>query len=133
MNNDLQAFVPEVKRLEIRGLTIEVGPLKIKQIPVMLNAFAAFSGKAATEQGVQRSDWLGLFADHSDKIVEAIAVATGQKSEWVNDLYPDEAILLAEAIWEVNQDFFVNRVLPALTRALGGAPQLPLSSHPATH
>lgn len=133
MSNDLQAFVPEVRRLDIRGQVIEIGPLTVRQIPVMLKAFSAFSGKAASDAGVQRDDWLTLFAEHTDKIVEAIAVATKQPQSWVNDLYADEVILLAEAIWEVNQDFFVNRVLPALTKALGGAPQLPPSLQPVTH
>ena len=133
MSTDLQAFVPEVKKLNVRGLVIEIGPLTVRQIPVMLKAFSAFRGKAATDSGVQKDDWLVLFSEHTDKIVEAIAVATGQHPDWVYALYPDEVILLAEAIWEVNQDCFVHRVLPVLTRALGGAPQLPTSLGPGTH
>ena len=133
MSTDLQAFVPEVKKLNIRGLVIDIGPLTVRQIPVMLKAFSAFSGKAASDSGVQKDDWLALFSEHTDKIVDAIALATGQNQDWVYALYPDEVILLAEAIWEVNQDFFVNRVLPVLTKALGGAPQLPASLHPVTH
>ena len=133
MSTDLQAFVPEVKKLDIRGRAVEVGPLTVRQIPVMIKAFSVFSGKAATDSGVQKDDWMTLFAEHTDKIVEAIAVAIRQPQDWVYELHPDEAIILCEAIWEVNQDFFVNRVLPVLTKALGGAPQLPPSLHPVTH
>ena len=133
MSNELAVFVPEPKIVKIRGVDVKVAPLKLRQFPVMLKAFSVFSDKAALKDGVGKADWLEIFSNHSDKIIEAIAVATEQPQNWVLDLYPDEGILLAEAIWEVNQDFFVQRVLPTLLRALAGAPRLPDSLAPVTH
>ena len=46
-----------------------------------------------------------------------MAIATRRPVDWVAGLGLDEAVRLAEAVFEVNADFFIQRVLPSLTEA----------------
>jgi hypothetical protein len=52
-------------------------------------------------------------------VVVALAVAARRPREWVAQLSLDAAIQLAEAVFEVNADFFIRRLLPTLTKAAG--------------
>ena len=50
-------------------------------------------------------------------IHKAVAIASRRPPEWVTNLALDDAVRLAEAVFEVNADFFIQRVLPSLTEA----------------
>lgn len=52
-------------------------------------------------------------------MIEAVAIASRRPNEWVAGLELDEAIRLAQAVFEVNADFFIRRLLPAITEAAG--------------
>ncbi|MCB1630603.1 MAG: hypothetical protein H7A12_07270 [Pseudomonadales bacterium] len=73
-----------------------------------------------------------------DDLVRAVAIATDQTEDWLGELLPDEFLPLVTAVVEVNADFFVRRVLPALnaatetTLATLGMTPLPSSSPTAT-
>ena len=47
--------------------------------------------------------------------IEAVSIASRRPTEWVVGLDLDEAVRLAEAVFEVNADFFIRRLLPSLT------------------
>jgi len=49
----------------------------------------------------------------------AIAIAARKPQDWVEALSLDDAITLATALFEVNADFFVQRVVPTLQQASG--------------
>lgn len=62
-------------------------------------------------------DWLALLTEHGDAILDALAIAARRPREWVEALSLDNAVQLATALFEVNVDFFVQRVVPAIQSA----------------
>lgn len=115
--DDLENVLPaEWQVVTVGGELIEVTPLTIGQLPAFTRALrpclAQFDG--AGDGGV---DIAALLAEHGEHIIEAVAVAVRRPREWVSALPADEFIALAEKIMEVNADFFLRRVLPALTSA----------------
>lgn len=52
-----------------------------------------------------------------EDLVRAVAIATDQTEDRLGELLPDEFLALVTAVVDVNADFFVRRVLPALNAA----------------
>jgi len=62
-------------------------------------------------------DWLDLLAAHGNGVLELLALTTRPERAWVDDLSLDDAVQLAAAVFKVNADFFVHRVVPGITRS----------------
>lgn len=52
----------------------------------------------------------------SGPVMSVMAMAVGKPVEWVENLDPDEGILLLIKVWEVNKDFFMRRLGPMLQK-----------------
>lgn len=106
-------YQPKVIDVVVRGGTVSVAPLTVGQIPAFARALRplvpALQGGAA--------DWLGLIADHGEAVIEACSIATEMKHEDLGGLPPDEFFALAEAVIEVNMDFFTRRLTRAVEQA----------------
>ncbi len=114
-NQDVLAALPPVPHtLEIAGETLELTPLKIGELPAFVRAIRPFAQHIGVEV-----DWLALFGERGEDVVVALAVAARRPREWVAQLSLDAAIQLAEAVFEVNADFFIRQVTPALLRLAG--------------
>lgn len=119
------------------GQIITVKPITVGQLPRFVKAIrpafgalvalapATSSPEAAGGQGAGDTtdtteldpvELLDLYAEHGPAINEAITICTGMKAEAVDSLQLDEAFSLLQALWTVNRDFFVHRVLPMLGR-----------------
>ena len=113
MGGDTFAALPPVPvTLVIGGERLELTPLKVGDVP----AFARAVQPAAASLSAS-PDWLELLALHGEAMIEAVAIASCRPPEWVRDLELDDAVRLAEAVFEVNAGFFIQRVLPSLTEA----------------
>ena len=113
MGGDTFVALPPVPvTLVIGGERLELTPLKVGDVP----AFARAIQPAAVSLSAS-PDWLKLLALHGEAVVEAVAIASRRPPEWVRDLEIDDAVRLAESVFEVNADFFIQRVLPSLTEA----------------
>ena len=106
------ALLPVPVTLVIGGERLELTPLKVGDVP----AFARAIQPAAASLSAS-PDWLALLAEHGEAVIDAVAIASRRPSEWVTSLALDDAVRLAEAVFEVNADFFIQRVLPSLTEA----------------
>lgn len=104
----LETYIPEARHLVIAGKPVTVAPLKVRQIP----AFARAIAPAA--QAVFSGDLMGAVAAHGEALIEAMAIATGESAEWLGELEADAFLALVGEVVEVNADFFVRRVGPAL-------------------
>lgn len=135
--SDFAALPPLPVSIEIRGETLDLTPLRVGELPAFVRAIRPFA-----EQLTTAIDWLGICADHGESLLEAVALASRRPRLWVDGLALDEAIRLAEALLEVNADFFVRRVSPEIDRVarrlaarthatVGGMPSS-ASSPPAT-
>jgi hypothetical protein len=113
MTSDTFAALPPVPvTLVIGGERLELTPIKVGEVPAFAKAVQPVALSLSASP-----DWLALLAEHGEAVIEAVAIASRRPAEWVRDLELDEAVRLAEAVFEVNADFFIQRVLPSLTEA----------------
>lgn len=113
MDNDTFAALPPVPvSVEIAGERIDLTPLKVGEVPAFARAVQPIAASLSVSP-----DWLALLAEHGEAAIAAIAIATRRPVEWVAGLDLDEAVRLAEAVFAVNADFFIRRLLPSVTQA----------------
>ena len=71
---------------------------------------------------------LDLIEKHGDSVFEVASLCTGEPAAWLEEGEIDEFVQLAQKIFEVNRDFFRQKLAPLLAgRALssnGGGPTL---------
>ena len=101
------ALPPVPVVLVIGGERLELTPLKVGELPAFARAVQPVAASLSASP-----DWLALLAEHGEAVIEAVAIASRRPAEWVAGLGLDEAVRLAEAVFEVNADFFIQRVLP---------------------
>ena len=124
MTGETFAALPPVPvTLVIDGEPLDLTPIRVGELP----AFARAVQPAVTTLSASLSgspDWLMLMAEHGETVIEAVAIASRRPVDWVADLGLDEAVRLTEAVFEVNADFFIQRVLPGLTEAAARISQI---------
>ncbi|MFV8628146.1 hypothetical protein ACNRDB_01485 [Ralstonia pseudosolanacearum] len=108
--DDLDKLIPQPAELVVGGETLAIQPLKVGRLPAFLRAISPTLQQLKAPQ----IDWLGLFIEHGDDLLQAVAIAVDKPRAWVDGLAADEAILLAAKVVEVNADFFTRTVLPRL-------------------
>ena len=113
MGNDTFAVLPPVPVfIEIAGERIDLTPIKVGELPAFARAVQPLAASLSASP-----DWLALLAEHGEAVIAAIAIATRRPVDWVAGLDLDEAVRLAEAVFGVNADFFIRRLLPSVTQA----------------
>jgi hypothetical protein len=98
--------------IEIGGERIDLTPLKVGEVPAFARAVQPVAASLSASP-----DWLALMAEHGDAVIDAVAIASRRPREWVAALDLDEAVRLAEAVFGVNANFFIQRLLPSVTQA----------------
>ena len=88
-----------------------ISPVKVKDLPAFLAATEPIARELA------EGDIFAALARHADRLIEATAIGAGVEREWLEDQEADVLVDLAAKVMEVNADFFVRRVLPAITQA----------------
>lgn len=116
-DNDLDILDPTGRNVMVGGRTVSVVPLTIGQLPRFVRAIQPAAPLLAGDTDI---NWLPLVAEHGEALIAAAAVATGIEPKDIEALAPDEFVLLCGAIFEVNCDFFVQRLAPAMERASDG-------------
>jgi hypothetical protein len=114
MATEGQAFAalpPEPLILSVSGETLEVTPLRIGELPTFARAVKPIAAHLSTQP-----DWMLILAEDGEALIQALAIACRRPPEWLAALSLDEAIQVAEAVFEVNADFFIQRVVPQLQR-----------------
>ena len=112
MGDPFAALPPVPVMLVIGGERLELTPLKVGDVPAFARAVQPVAASLSASP-----DWLALLALHGEAVIDAVAIASRRPPEWVSGLALDDAVRLAEAVFEVNADFFIQRVLPSLTDA----------------
>lgn len=109
------------EQVTVRGETITVGPLELRQIgpftreiryivPGVMRAL----GAADMTDGSFELAALDLLADSAEQVQHALAAAIDRDPEWIGRATADEVIVLAQAVYRVNRDFFGRKVAPLL-------------------
>lgn len=111
---DPLAVLPPIPvEIRVAQQTLSLTPLVLGELPAFAKAIQLFTADLAIEP-----DWLRLLGSHGEAMIEAMAIASRQPREWIAGLALDEAIFLAQALFEVNADFFIQRVVPKLGEAV---------------
>lgn len=109
--NSLAALPPVPESLVIAGETLEISPLKVGELPAFARAVRSIASKVTSDP-----DWLRLLSEDGESVILALAIACRRPPDWVAALALDDAIRLAEALFGANADFFIQRVVPEITR-----------------
>ena len=113
MGKEMFAALPPVPvSVEIAGERIDLSPLKVGEVPAFARAVQPIAASLLASP-----DWLALLAEHGEAVIAAVAIAARRPVDWVAGLDLDEAVRLAEAVFGVNADFFIQRLLPSVTQA----------------
>lgn len=115
-----------------RGIAIT--PVTVGDLPAFLAAIEPIAAEVAS------GDILGALLRHADAVIAATAIGARVERAWLEQQTPDVLVELAARVLEANADFFVQRVMPALTAASeriakiasGGTPGSPGSSAPGS-
>ena len=133
-NTQFAALPPVPTSILVGSETIDATPLRIGELPAFARAVRPIASKLSPNP-----DWLRLLSEDGESVILALAIACRRPPEWVSTLALDEAILLAEAVFGANADFFIRRVVPEVTRVsnrigtlISGATPSSVSSGPDT-
>lgn len=100
------------------GRTVQVRPLTPRQLPRVLAALQPLQGAIGAGLDLERLDatrLMQLAMNHTEDVVQFVALATRQDPDWVGDgIDAAELLDLLSAVLRVNAGFFAQRVVPAL-------------------
>ncbi|MDO3530849.1 hypothetical protein Q3O93_02825 [Ralstonia pseudosolanacearum] len=113
--NAMDVFPPPPVSVAAGGECLDITPLRVGELPAFLRAVQPVASRLAGD-----IDWITLFAEEGERMLDLVALAARRPRAWVADLPIDEAIVLAEALIAVNADFFVRRVAPGVSRMAQG-------------
>jgi len=111
--SELEQLFPVPVEVRVGGELLALTPIRLGEVPSLARVLAPLAGQIGRED----TDWLELLAQHGGSVLTALSIASRKPREWIDQLPVDEAIRLAAALLEVNADFFVHRVVPALEAA----------------
>jgi hypothetical protein len=125
MNDELAALLPQPQVLQLGHRAVEITPIRVNEIQAFSRAIApmavALQG-LAVDSASGAAHWLTLVSEHTNSVVQAVAVATRSPKEWVEGLTVGELVLLATKVVEVNADFLLlvwtQQAWPALSKLL---------------
>ena len=125
------ALPPVPETVTVAGVSLDIVPLKLGELPAFARALGPLAAKLTAEP-----DWLRLLSEEGEALIQALSIACRQPVAWIEGLALDEAIRLAEIVFEANADFFIQRVVPEITRVTGSIHQrigkLPTGAMPSS-
>lgn len=126
--NELETLIPQPVDVKIGGEQIKILPIKVGKLPAFIRAVAPFFD--VFKQG-ENVDFLALLGQHGESVLDACAIGSGLTRTQIDDLDPAQLVQIAQAIVEVNMDFFIHWLLPSITAAARVATRTGASSSPA--
>ena len=110
--SDFNTFPPTPVVVQLACGALELTPVRLGELPRLLAIVRPLADVLSAEP-----DWLALFGQHGNALLELLTLTTRRERAWINDLPLDDAVQLAAAVFEVNADFFVAHVVPAIQGA----------------
>ena len=135
---DLKILLPD-EEISIGGESLLLKPFPFGKLPkvikhagVIIGLFSSLPNSIYTTKGELNLEdpavliiMMQHFAESSDVLIEIACLGTGKSREWIEDLDPYDGIFLLLKIWEVNKDFFTQRLAPLLQKYKIATPPLP--------
>ena len=108
-----ETFRPAPVVVTLSGTALELTPIRLGELPRLLAVVRPMTADLTTDP-----DWMALLGRHGDAVLDLLAITTRRERAWINDLSLEDAVQLAAAVFEVNADFFVAHVVPAIQGAV---------------
>jgi hypothetical protein len=132
-SDELATLMPQPIKLTLGSRTIDITPIRVNEITPLTRAVAPiFEALQTLRANDDAPDWLALVGEHTEAVVDTVALATRCPKDWVEGLTVGELVLLAAKVVEVNADFLTRGVWPMLgstvallTRSIGTLTQTP--------
>ncbi|WP_426787868.1 hypothetical protein [Xanthomonas campestris] len=126
--DDLDVLSPPTRKITFRGAQLELAPLTLAQIGPFIKATRPIIGKvivAASLVGAGATIevaalMMDVLEQDADAFAKGGAIVAGKPEEWVSGASLADAAALVEAVVELNEDFFGQR-LPSLMQMAGKA------------
>lgn len=112
-DNTYAALPPVANIIVINSENLELTPIRVGEIPAFAGAIQPILSRLSDSE----PNWIALISEHGDAVIDAIAIAVHRSPEWIKALELDDAVRLASKVFEVNADFFIQRLLPSITEA----------------
>ncbi len=114
VRTELDDLMDKPVKVTIGGAEYEFLPLRFG---VMMDALELMSPiiEPMLKDGFSIAALMSL---NGERIIDLAILLSGQPREWVEQLPIDDVVRLANALYEVNEGFFAQRVTPALASIL---------------
>lgn len=128
MSDDIDILTPPTRTITFRGEQLEVAPLTLAQIGPFMKATRPIIGRVIVAASLVSAGatievaalMMDVLEQDADAFAKGGAIVAGKPEAWVGGASLADAAALAEAVVELNEDFFGQR-LPSLMRAAGKA------------
>ncbi|NIJ91875.1 hypothetical protein FHT12_000533 [Xanthomonas campestris] len=128
MSDDIDILTPPTRTITFRGEQLEVTPLTLAQIGPFMKATRPIIGRVIVAASLVSAGatievaalMMDVLEQDADAFAKGGAIVAGKPEAWVGGASLADAAALAEAVVELNEDFFGQR-LPSLMRAAGKA------------
>ncbi|PPU15528.1 hypothetical protein XacyCFBP2565_06805 [Xanthomonas arboricola pv. corylina] len=126
--DDIDVITPPSRLITFRGEQLEVTPLTLAQIGPFMKATRPILGRVIVAASLVSAGatievtalMMDVLEQDADAFAKGGAIVTGRPEAWVAGASLADAAALVEAVVELNEDFFGQR-LPSLMRAAGKA------------
>jgi len=115
MSNELEQLFPTGKTISINDENLTIKPFKFGELPKVFKAIGPMTstlGNLLQNRDASFAAIAGLITDGGDSIIDLMVVGSRKPREWVEELEMDQGVEVLTAIFEVNADFFIRKVLP---------------------
>lgn len=121
MTDELDVLEPVGSSVTYMGRELKLMPIKVGQVPALvrtarpvLDAVLSLESLPDDDDGAMVGLVMDMIAEHGDAVFEAAALLTGEPADELRKGEIDEFVVLAEALFKVNRDFFDRRLAPLL-------------------
>lgn len=113
---DIEKVVPVVSTVTINGELLTIKPFKFAQLPKVFKLVQPIVDTLNSMPGATKAQLITtMVAEHGERVLDLIVIVTGKDRAWAEELDTDDGIRLLGAVLEVNYDFFIRAVMPAIT------------------
>lgn len=115
MSNELTQLFPTGKEISINDENLTIKPFKFGELPKVFKAIGPLTstlGNILQNRDINFSSIAALIMEGGDSIIDLMVIGSRKPRDWVDELEMDQGVEVLTAIFEVNADFFIRKVLP---------------------